>query len=292
MLEQILSLFLIGSSSVGPTPNDAYSVVLNKLSEIVRNHPGTSRLFELGLSDSGRKIIGIQIGDGDRSNLIVGTHHGNEYGSTAVALGAASEFARNPLPGHKVFIVPVLNISGYNSGSRYETTPKGRIDPNRDYPSPCATSGPFHSRATRALADFVGSENIISSATLHTYFPGVLYPWGISTNDVSTPDDAQFIRLSKLATENSRYQYGNSKDLLYAADGTFEDYIYWKHGVWSLLFELGHSHNPNQGDLKEMIEANVPGLRKFLEQAPAQRSANHNFSGRCDLNVMKRTHLE
>lgn len=287
MLEMILSLFMFGSAS---TSN--YTAIVDGLKKIAAANPNTTQWFNLGLSDSGQTIVGLKIGSGDIADLIVATHHGNEYGSTAVAMGAAESLAQNPLPGHTVYVIPVLNISGYNSKNRYEQIGNRSIDPNRDYPGPCGTEGPFTSKATKALADFIDKANVVTSATLHTYAPAVLYPWGISTQDLSTPYDSTFISLAQAATVESKYEVGNSTEVLYAADGAYEDYAFWKFGIWSLLFEIGHSHNPSQTDIKEMIAVNVPGLRRFLENAPKERATNHAFTGRCDSSVRKRTRLE
>lgn len=271
-----------------------YDKVLADLQKIAQANPQNAQIFNLGLSNSGQMIVGLKIGSGTTADLVVGTHHGNEYGSTAVAMGAAAAFAKDPIPGHTVYVIPVLNISGYNSRMREERIGQSTIDPNRDYPGPCVTTKAHKSKATKLLADFIASHNIITSATLHTYFPAVLYPFGFSTNDTETKDDAAFINLSKAATVESRYDIGNSKELLYAADGAFEDYAYWKYGIWSLLFEMGSSHNPNSSQLKKLVADNVPGLRRFFEMAPKERSANHAFNGRCDLNVRQRgrIHLE
>lgn len=287
MIETLLATFLLF-----PRPADLYSDIVARLERIASTYSASTQIFQLGQSDAGRPIVGLRIGQGSVASLIVGTHHGNEYGSTAVAMGAAEEFARSPIEGRTVYIIPVLNISGYNKGDRYEKTAKGRVDPNRDYPSPCATEGPFKSKATKALADFVEEKQIVTSATLHTYAPAVLFPWGFSTRDIVTPDEDEFVRLSRRATADSNYPYGNSKELLYAADGTYEDYAYWKYGVWSLLFEMGGTHSPTQDQMKEMIRVNVPGLRKFLAEAPSRRSANHAFTGVCDLSVRQRVRLE
>lgn len=287
MLETILSLFLFA-----PQAPDNYATALEVLRTIARDNPHRTKWLEIGVSDSGKPIVALQIGDGETASLIVGTHHGNEYGSTAVALAVADSLARDPLPEHTVYVVPVLNVSGYNSGSRLERTSVGSIDPNRDYPGPCGTPRPFRSKATRALADFAEAANIVNSATLHTYSPAVLYPWGFSTRDVSTAYDSLFISLAKAATVESGYLVGNSKDVLYAANGTFEDYAFWKLGIWSLLFEMGSSHSPNEGDVKRMIEVNVPGLRRFIATAPKSRAADHQFRGKCDLSVQSRTRLE
>lgn len=288
MLELLLSLFITPSAA----PVNNYSTVVETLQKIQRENPATTKMIDIGTSDSGQKIVGIQIGNGEIADLIVATHHGNEYGSTAVAMGAADAFAKNPIQGHTLYIIPVLNISGFNSRNRYERTSAGTIDQNRDYPGPCVSGSPFKSKATKALADFIDKANIVSSATLHTHWPAVLYPWGFSTNDVSTKDDATFIQLSKDAVVESGYEVGNSKELLYAADGAFEDYAYWKHGIWSLLFEMGTTHSPSESQMKQMVDVNVPGLRRFLENAPRQRAADHAFTGKCDRSLLQRTHLE
>ena len=288
MLELILSLFITPTAA----PVNNYSTVVETLQKIQRENPATTNMIEIGTSDSGQKIVGIKIGDGEIADLIIATHHGNEYGSTAVAMGAADAFAKNPLKGHTVYIVPVLNIPGFNSRNRYERTSAGAIDQNRDYPGPCVSGTPFKSKATKALADFIDKAHIVSSATLHTHWPAVLYPWGFSTNDVGTKDDATFIQLSKDAVVESGYDVGNSKELLYAADGAFEDYAYWKHGIWSLLFEMGNTHSPSEAQMKQMVEVNVPGLRRFFENAPKQRATDHAFTGKCDRSLLQRTHLE
>lgn len=287
MLDTILSLFLLA----GPNPSN-YDRAVQTIQQIAQQNPGTTKLMTIGTNDKGLPIQGLQIGSGAVNALIVATHHGNEYGSTAVAMGVADSLAKNPMPGLTVYVVPVLNISGYNQNNRYETGTTTSYDANRDYPGPCKSGSTFNLKSTKSLADFVDQKNIAISATLHTYWPAVVYPWGISTHDLSTPHDDQYKSLVKAATVESGYQTGNNTEVLYPADGTFEDYAYWKHGIWSLLFELGFSHTPDQTAIKNMVEANIPGIRRFLEQSPKERATIHNFSGRCDSRIMQRMWLE
>lgn len=270
-----------------------YEQVVQALQKIESENPNTARVIQVGVSDSGLPIVGMQIGRGGKANLIVGTHHGNEYGSTAVAVAAANAFAKAPLQGQTVYVIPVLNISGYNARSRYERGPNGRtFDPNRDYTGPCRQGQPFNLKSTMSLAQFVDKANIVTSATLHTYMPGVLYPWGLSTRDVATADQDQYISLGRAAAGQSGYTVGNSTELLYAADGTFEDFAYWQFGIWSLLFEMGGTHNPNENQIKDMIRGNVPGLRRFFLESPPSRSVKHAFTGRCDRGVRQRDKME
>ncbi len=263
-----------------------YGSVVAKLKQAQSDHPENAEMFSLGVSDSGEEIMGLKVGHGDLENLVVGTHHGNEYGATEVAVGFALDIAAEPIIGQTVYVIPVLNISGYNKNSRREAYSHTTQDPNRDYPGACDTEGPFKLKSTRALAEFVASHNIISSATLHTFSPAVLYPWGISTHDTQTPYEATFKQLGQLATAFSQYNVGNSTEMLYPADGTFEDYAYWQHGVWSLLFEMGNSHTPNERQVQKIVAENVPGLRKFLENSPTARAEDHAFHGHCDVRLM------
>lgn len=287
MINTILSLFL----TMAPNLSN-YEKVTATLAQINQANPTTTKIISIGVSDKGVPIQALQIGNGAVNSLIVATHHGNEYGSTAVALGVADSLAKNPIEGQTVYLVPVLNIGGYNALNRYESGANGSIDPNRDYPGPCVTGTSYNLKSTKALSDFLVEKNIQISATLHTFFPAVVYPWGISTQDLSTPYDAPYQDLVKAATQESGYQTGNNTQVLYPADGTFEDYTYWKHGIWSLLFELGFSHTPDTTAVKNMVDANVPGLRRFLTNSPKARVAVHNFAGKCDARIMKRLMLE
>lgn len=267
------------------TPSFAqnYADVQKFIRQVEKDNPITSKVFQLGKSDQGNIIEGLTVGSGSAKALIVGTHHGNEYGSTEVAKAMAKSLAESPIKDLTVYVIPVLNASGYTKNSRYEIDSTGRSrDPNRDYPGPCGTDGPFKLKSTAALASFIEKEQIVISATLHTYSPAVVYPWGISTHDIGTPYDDIFIRIAESAVVESKYEVGNSTVVMYPADGTFEDYAYWKLGSWSLLFELGYSHTPSQSAVQEMVKVNVPGIRRFLEQAPNKAAEKHEFTGKCD----------
>ena len=266
------------------TPKRTYAAVAATLDKLAAQYPDQVQAFILGDSDSGEKIKGVKIGKGAVHHLVVATHHGNEYGSTEVALGFAAALAAQPIANQTVFVIPVLNIGGYNTLTRTEVsqTSKKVYDPNRNYPSPCGTEGPFTLKDTTALSKFIADQNIVASATLHTFSPAVTYPWGLSTADLTTGYESIFKGLVTEATRDSHYHTGNTTELIYPANGTFEDYAFLTHGIWSLLFELGSSHNPSPADVAELIKVNVPGLRRMLESAPTERAAKHAFTGKCD----------
>jgi predicted deacylase len=186
-----------------------YHEVQAYVAQLAQTYPQNASLIEIGVGDNGESIVGLKIGNGAVHNLIVGTHHGNEYGSTEVALGAALDLAKSPIAGETIYVIPVLNITGYDANRREEALGSDLLDANRDYPGPCATSGPFRLKSTKALADFIAQENIVASATLHTYGPQVLYPWGISTADTKTAYDTQFMSLAQTAAATSGYAIVN-----------------------------------------------------------------------------------
>lgn len=273
----LIFLFLLETLSWA-TP---YSQVKDFLNKVANEHPQNASIFELGKSNDNEKIFGLKIGTGPVHNLVVATHHGNEYGSTEVAKAFAEDLAKNPLPDQTIYVIPVLNTSGYNKGLRNELNQ----DPNRDYPGPCKSASSFKLKSTQALANFIEKNNITASATLHTHYPVVAYPWGFSTHDTVPPNESVFKNLAHYSTIESGYQIGNSTEIIYPADGTYEDFIYWKWGVWSLLFELGFTHSPTPAQIAEMVKVNIPGLRRFLENAPITRAEDHAFRGKCDMSL-------
>jgi carboxypeptidase T len=282
----IIVVLIIVSQPCKASTNRNYSEVKQFLNSLAATYPNNVTLVDLGKTDSGESIKGVRIGSGITKNLLVAAHHGNEYGSTEIALATAEDFAKSPITGQSIYIIPVLNISGFNKRQRNESKSGVAHDPNRDYPGPCGTAGPFALKSTKALADFVRTNGIISSVTLHTFYPAVATPWGLSTRDVSTPYDSVFNELAVYATELSHYPTGSGTELIYPADGTFEDYAFWQEGIWSFLFELGYSHSPTQPEINEMISLNVPGIRKLFEKAPIARANDHAFRGACDASLM------
>jgi len=272
------------SQNANPQNRDEtpYEKIKDQVNQLAKDHPDTVSLFVLGDSDAGDDIIGVQIGHGATNNLVVATHHGNEYGSTDVAMAFAQQIAAAPIADETIWVIPVLNISGYNGNERRETAKGTTFDANRDYPGACGTEGPFNLKSTAHLAQFIADKNIVTSATLHTFFPAVTYPWGMTTQDLVTPYEDEFLKLVQAATQESQYSAGNTTQLIYPANGTFEDYAFWKHGIWSLLFEIGDTHTPDESQVQELIRVNVPGLIRLMTIAPKERAINHDFTGKCD----------
>ena len=55
----------------------------------------------------------------------------------------------------------------------------------------------------------------------------------LTGNDLKTEYEDLFKNLVASATVESKYTTGNNTEVMYPADGTFEDYAFWKTGAWS-----------------------------------------------------------
>jgi carboxypeptidase T len=280
----LCSLGFAASAQASIGTSHDYELVKKFLADLASRYPGNAEVFQLGKNSQGLSVYGLKVGSGPVKNLIVGTHHGNESAATDLALAAAADLAGQPVAGRTIYVIPVLNISGFNANRRREqiaNDPQITQDPNRDYPGPCGSAGPFVLKSTQALANFIEREGIVSSATIHTPGPIVLYPWGHDTKDSHTNYEREFIALAEMCTQDSGYAIGNSGVNYKPANGTFEDYAFWKHGIWSLLFEVSESNHPTDSELEVIIQGNVPGLRRFMQNAPVERAPDHEFKGTC-----------
>ncbi len=270
-----------------------YEDVIRRLERIHKFSKAETELFEIGTSDTGDIIYGIKIGTGETHNLVVGGHHGNEYGTIELAESFAYSLAQNPIEGQTMHIIPVLNINGYNTRRRKEVVSTKKlealsgtemdlfIDPNRDYESPCKKNEPWQLKSTRALADYIDAQNIINLVTLHSRGALIVYPWGFSTDkehvDVHEDHKPTFLNMARMAVTYSDYKIVNSTRFFGPTDGTLEDYGFWKHGIWSILFELGKDKYPSDKKIADIINENVPGLRLMFEHAPTERAPEHSF---------------
>lgn len=179
---QINFSHLVGNArpSIKISRETPYQLIRYFMQDVKKQYPGTVSIFSLGRTDSGNFLEGLKIGNGPAHHLVVAAHHGNETGSTEVAKVLATTLAADPIVGKTIYIIPVLNISGYDAEGRNEWNGNDWVDSNRDYPGPCGSdNGPnsFTLRSTRALAGLLEKENITAIATLHNPFSAIIYPW-------------------------------------------------------------------------------------------------------------------
>jgi len=272
-----------------------YDNIVKKMDALQSQNPDLISRFELGANDQNQMIYGWRFeNEATRApqkgpvlekskQLVVGVHHGNEQLSADVAFQFATDLAREmtqatapnyPKIANRIFyVIPVLNIGGYNAGRREEYNRNGRsTDPNRDYPDPCYDGPTFTLSSTRNLAAFMRTEGIVGSITIHGYIGTFTYPWGIYTNNTKTQDNAWFVAAARESVKQNGYSTGTHADAIYPTAGAYEDWAYYELGAWTMLLELRNGANV-QKDSKAMMT--------FFAQVPTERSYNNAHLGRC-----------
>ena len=263
-----------------------YDRALERMTRLELAHPSTVARFELGANDQGTAIQGLRIGHADAAGpalLVVGVHHGNERLSGELALAFAERVAsliddasdefHGTLANRVFHVVPVLNIGGYNANRRTEINSRSQtVDPNRDYPDPCADKPDFLLESTRALARYVEDSSIVGAVTLHGYIGTFTHPFGYYTDNMRTLDHLVFDSVTHEAARRNGYRVGTHGDVVYPAAGTFEDWAYLEHGVWVNLLELA-----SQPDIGHDTDA----LLAYFSLLPTARSTQHGATGHC-----------
>ncbi|MFZ4714479.1 MAG: M14 family zinc carboxypeptidase [Bacteriovoracaceae bacterium] len=268
-----------------------YETIVTRLKELAKQ-PNTS-LFSLGKNDQDKEIVGIILGDASKAktkHLLVGTHHGNERMAAEVpfhfanivlkALNDPSSPDHDKYENILYYVVPVLNISGYNVNRREETGADNRNhDSNRDYEDPCATKADFGLKSTSLISELIEKEHIIAAVTVHGYVGTFTYPWGVNAEDYRTMDDALMVDLAKKAVVFNKYKAGTHGGAIYPTAGAFEDWAYYKHGVWSFLLEIKSASS----DLKKDAQA----VDAFFKMAPVERSHNIGQTVNCTDRILR-----
>lgn len=281
----IVVTFVTTAASAGPITGK-YADIVNRMRRLESAHTGVVSVFSIGTNDDGTDLMALRVSLTPRradpkkvAHLIVGTHHGNETHAPLLTMMIADKLVAR-YRSHDLFeanlaetewvIVPVLNVPGYNANSRYERN----TDPNRDYPGPCISGPGGRLKSIRTIMEFMSSRVFSGGITVHGYLGALTYPWGVSAADLHTADHNFFAQATQKAAEHNGYRHGTSTDIVYPCDGSFEDYIYWKHGMWSLLVEL---ESGSSSDLTRTTSA----VMSFLDQVDSSPSVKHAFDTQC-----------
>lgn len=279
---EIVKIVLIGYLLVvgfflqaqGETP---YQKVLKTLDRLHSLAPQRTKIFDLGKNDQGKTIFGMSVyppkkREGEFAEaLVVAAHHGNEQGSVDVALTILKRLIENnssKIQNKIIHVVPVLNISGFNNGMRQEKSEilKTTLDPNRDYPDTCAPQKKsFQLRSTALLAQFMSARKRISSAvTIHGYIGTFTFPWGNYLKNTESKDHQFYEELLSFSAKENGYRIGTHADVIYPAEGAFEDWTYSQWGIWTSLLELDNNYDRDR-DSSAVI--------KYIYYSPNLRSA-------------------
>ena len=265
-----------------------YDDMLAEMRQLTQNHPEYIEMMDIGKNDQKKIIYGLKVKNPDytRENgkkpnqLLVGCHHGNEGLSADVCIVFVNDlidiFKSPSHPRYAAisksvfYVIPVLNISGYDRNNRREKDKNGRYhDPNRDYPDPCANNSYYKLESTKNLAKFVKQKDIVGAVTTHGYIGTFTYPWGMNTDNTHTNDHSIYNNIAKQAVAANGYMIGTHADAIYPASGSFEDWAYHAYGVWVMLLE--HDYGAN-------LDKDSECLIIFFALIPDKQSQNHEHN--------------
>ena len=273
----VMATLILSSTVFAATRYDNLLATMNTLKSA---NPERVEIFSIGKNNSGMDIQALRISshakESDPSKigmLAVGVHHGNEGGAVPIIMEFAkkvlAEFDADPekAENYEFVFVPVINIPGYNSNSRTENG----VDPNRDYPGPCkGTAANYRLKSTKAVADLFNSRTFAAAVTIHGYIGSITYPWGVGTRDPRTKDHSYFQEITSKLAQVTGYKYGTSTDVVYPCEGAFEDWAYWAHGAWALLFEIRNDSTSDR-------DKNVLALDRFFFDVKQSPSLDFSF---------------
>jgi carboxypeptidase T len=288
MKNKILKIAALWLSFNACAETGPYKLIVDDMRSIEKANPGIVSIFSLGNNEESVPVYALRISltptkpdPAKVAFLVVATHHGNERRAPVLAMQLintlVAQYQSAGLLGHLAttewVFVPVLNISGYNADTREER----RTDSNRNYAGPCRSGAPTLA-SVKLMVNHLASRAYSASVTIHGYLGALTYPWGYSSSNVHTLDENAYSKITKNAASSNGYRFGTSTDVVYPVDGAFEDYVYWKHGIWSWLVEL---QDGSPTDINETTDA-VLSLFDGVDSTPSNQN---RVTGRCSASM-------
>lgn len=300
-------LFVVGFSLLhAAEPTGRYKTIVDQLNSLHTQYPATTEVFSIGQNDDGVEIYAMRVSTTPKEmdpkkvgEIVVSTHHGNELKApefTMHFLAAllkryhSPELYQGNLGNQEWTVLPVLNISGYNEATYGWPDKKGRnergVDSNRDYPGPCFNHLTPRLKSVRALMDLLEKRPFAGSVTVHGYAGAMTYPWGVDVGNSQTKDHNAFQQITAKAAQLNGYKVGTSTDIVYPVDGAYEDYAYWKHGIWSLLVEL------ERGIGETGFQQTSDAMAYYFNQLDSTPSIQNQLTSSCMRNLKPDLHDE
>lgn len=255
-----------------------YRALLGDLQKLKAQFPETLRTEVIGYSAYGRKLVSLSVGTGAKTLLLLGTHHGREYITSAFLMQLCESFLKNAenqkiCKKAKLVILPMINPDGAEisihgpadfpeiaampllSGSCSAWKANGNgVDLNRNYPClwekkrtiiSCPASemynGPFAASEPEVRAVMQYTEKISPdlAVTLHTKGEEIYYA------DANTPDlQKESMEYAALVSARSGYTIlPPSQDPAVFAAG-YENWFREKFYRPCLLIEAGVYDGP------------------------------------------------
>ncbi|RVE49837.1 hypothetical protein evm_005567 [Chilo suppressalis] len=296
-------------------------VIHTFMDDLERDYPSICTSGSIGKSVEGRdlKILKISNSDATNSNVWIDAGiHAREWIAPAVATYIANHIAKNfsdmppSVTNKDWYFLPVVNPDGYEYSHTVDRMwRKSRawyggecvgVDLNRNFSCGWGGKGssgaptsvfyrgaqPFSEPESSAVRDMLMHAGISFKVyiTLHSYGQVIIFPF--AHKEALCPD---YIRLLEGATVMSKaiydssgntYKVGVSRDVMYGASGTSNDFSYGVAGIpYCYLIELRskqHKFKLPKEEIEETGEEIVKAIKAFVEFIDKQNtcSRQHN----------------
>jgi murein tripeptide amidase MpaA len=184
---------------------------------------------------------------------------------------------RQPIPDSTEIGVDLNRNWGYHWGGGSGHGTDGAINPASDYYRGWAPEVAPEVQDFEAFEDgrvVNGRQQIVASIGFHSAAHQVLWPYSYTKKDIpadmTVDDHAAFMALGQEAAALNGYKPQQGSDL-YPVYGDQDDWAYDKYRIFGYTFEMKkgatHRYYPSQSELDADIDANVPAVLTFLENA-------------------------
>jgi hypothetical protein len=277
----------------------SYDEYISIMDSFEIKYPSISKLFEIGTSTQGHKLIFIKISDNvgqkeaEPEFMFTSSIHGDEVTGYILLLHLIdyllSNYNKDPfvtqlVDNVEIWINPLANPDGtYKTGNssvfgatRFNAN---NVDLNRNYPDPQAgdhPDGQAWQPETVASMDFMKAHNFVFSANYHGGSEVLNYPW--DTWSRLHPDDNWFQSVSKEYADTAKL-YGGSNyfsDVTtngytngyawYTVQGGRQDYMTYFRNGREITIEVSIPKMPDASALPDYWNYNYKAMLHYIEQ--------------------------
>ncbi len=245
----------------------SYAELTADMAAWAASYPAITELVTIGQSVQGRELWAMKITDNPGIEEFepevqwIGAHHGDETISAEVCYYMIEHLLENYgvdpnitwiVNEREIWIIPMLNPDGYESGSRYNAD---GIDLNRDYYSPDGSNAGtcWRGAESRALRDFNVGMNPVTSLTFHSGAVYVNYLWDYTYDP--TPDEPMIITISNVYGAYSGLPVTNGADW-YIVKGSCQDWCYDVRGEIDTTIEVSTIKDPPASQITPIFDDN------------------------------------
>jgi hypothetical protein len=277
----------------------SYSEYVNLMENFADSFPSICKLHRLGVLNSGREILIIQISnnvgikENEPSFLYTSSMHGDELTGYVLMLRliddilhnySTNNYIKNLVDNIDIWINPLANPDGTYAGGNNNVFSATRsnannIDLNRNYPDPQDGLHPDGNSFQPETMIFMGLADTVNfnlASNLHTGSVVANYPWDTWSN---TPADLNWWEHVCNEYSDTCQLNGNSNYFTdfnngitngfdwYEVDGGRQDYSNYFNHSREFTLELSNNKTPNPSSLPYYWNANISSLYNFIQQS-------------------------